>query len=107
MTPFERIEGGMIAGVDNHVGDSISITFRDGKTRTVIGYISNNADAEGIDGLQPIRSLWHCQIEKSRLPEGLAAIRYLENRRLDGRYKPSADQQANDGTDFIFDLQKA
>lgn len=96
----------MVAGVDNHVGDTISVTFRSGETRDVIGYITNDADAASVEGLNPQRIMWHCEIAKAALPEGIAAIAFLTNRRLSGRYKPGANSQAQDGTDYLFDLQK-
>ena len=107
MTPFEALRGDMDAGVNNHLGDSISIVFRDGTTGTRIGFLSLSSEDPGTGGFDPIRQQHHLTIDRTQLPEGPAQVARLTHSSLGGWFKMGPGVDADDGISFSRDLQKA
>lgn len=97
----------MDAGVNNHLGDSISIVFRNGSTATRLGFITLSADGESVGGLDPQSQMWHISIDRAQLPEGPAAVRRLTSTRLPGWFKMGPGVDEDDGNAYSRDLQKA
>lgn len=102
----------MDAQVDNHLGDTISVTLLDGTQRTLLGFARINGSGMGAEGMDPIQILRHVKIDKTpdniaALPDGPASIKRLTTARFPGLYKPAADSIDDDGAAWIFDVQKA
>ena len=102
----------MDARVNDHLGDSISVTLRDGTTHALIAFVTVSAAGVGSEGTDPNRQLGHVKIDKTPanaavLPSGPASIARLTTARLPGVFKPAADTIDDDGGAWLFDLQKA
>jgi len=107
VTPFETLRGDLDAGVNNHLGDSISIVFRNGDTATRLGFVELSADGAGTDGYNPVRQQWHITIDRAQLPEGPEAVMRLTAAPLPGWYKMGPGVMDDDGNAYSRDLQKA
>ncbi len=111
-TPYEALRGDVFAQVGNHLGDTISALLVGGATVTLLGFLTNDADSAGADGISPARNLWHAKIDKTPenvalLPAGPASIKRLTAPVLPTVYRPAADTIDDNGGAWLFDLQVA
>lgn len=107
----------MIAQVEEHLSDAITYIV-DGApleekpgVPTIPGFITLvNADGAGfgtLGGMNPHASRWTCKVHKRFLPDGPSIKHRVEHSKLDATYRPAADTIDDDGTYYLFDLQKA
>lgn len=101
----------MDAQVGNHLGDSISVTYRDLSTQVVLGFLTASVDGIGVENIDPSKLLWHVKVDKARLAAGAKTptdIARIESPKLGvQKYRPSTDTIDTDGVSWIFDLQRA
>lgn len=104
------------AGVDSRLGDSLVYETAIGVAlaplpaglTSVIGFVRNDADEGGYDGISPHRQRWTLKIGKVYLPDGPKPEHRLTCARLGGVwYHPGPKTPQQDGDYWLCDLQKA
>lgn len=109
MSLFEDLKPMLDAQVDTRLGDSISYKIDNVVVGTATtAFLELLADDGGsIAGIQPLVHRWRLKIRKSALPVRPSMKHIVEAAKLDGRYRPAANNPIDGGDYWIVDLQKA
>lgn len=102
----------MDAQVDNGLGDSIEyringVVVADATVAFLLDY-NDDGGGIGLSGtVQPMSHRWQLKIRKSLLPERPRLKHVITAPKLDGPYRPAANNPIDGGDYWIVDLQKA
>jgi hypothetical protein len=112
VSAFEDLRETMDAQVDRHLGDSITyhsagvLVHDDLGNPTIPGFLVDLNDEGGFDGVQPLHCRWQLKISKRFVPT-ISMKDTITAAKLDGTYRPAANNPISGGAYWITDLQKA
>jgi hypothetical protein len=102
----------MDAQVDDRLGDSITYEINGvpvvGATTAFLLDYADDGGGMGLGGtVAPLGHRWQLKIKKSLLPERPSLKHIVTAAKLDGPYRPAANNLIDGGDYWIVDLQKA
>lgn len=113
MSLFEDLKPMLDATVDDVIGDSITYKINGAVVETaatafLIDQVDDGGGFGGVQGaIQPLAHRWQLKIRKDALPERPSLKHLITAPKLDGPYRPAANNPIDGGDYWIVDLQKA
>lgn len=102
----------MDAQVDKHLGDSITYKINgvavqdEAGNATVPAFLILQSDEGGWDGVKSLQRRWQMKIAK-RYVSAISMKHTVQAAKLDGIYRPAANNPVSSGAYWVTDLQKA